>query len=66
MRDALTAAMDTLAADAVTRDPTRFSTLLAGKTRINPFYDSWRYARALLQGRRFDPAHGATLDVPKR
>ena len=66
LRDALTAAMDTLAADAVTRDPTRFSTLLAGKTRINPFYDSWRYARALLRGRRFDPAHGATLDVPKR
>ncbi len=66
LRDALTATMDALAADAVTRDPACFITLLAGGTRINPFYDSWRRARAFLHGRRFDPAHGANPDTPTR
>ncbi len=55
---ALGETMDALAADAVARDPARFNTLLAGRTRINPVYDGWRRARALVQGRRFDPAHG--------
>ncbi len=54
---ALSGAMDALAIDAAARDPARFTTLLAGRTRINPAYDGWRRARALVQGRRFDPAH---------
>lgn len=66
LREALTATMDALAADAVTRDPGRFTTLLAGKTRINPVYDGWRRAKALLRGQRFDPAHGAGMEVPKQ
>lgn len=66
LRDALTSTMDALAVDAVTRDAARFTTLLAGRTRINPVYDGWRRAKALLQGRRFDPAHGAGMDVPGR
>lgn len=66
LRDALSVAMDALAADARSRDPARFTTLLAGKTKINPVYDGWRRAKALLQGRRFDPAHGAGTDLPTR
>ena len=65
---ALTATMDALALDALARDPARFATLIAGKTQINPLYDSWRRGRALLRGRRFDPAHGgdarASRDAP--
>ncbi len=63
---ALSSAMDALAVDAAARDPARFTTLLAGKTRINPVYDSWRSARAMLQGRRFDPAHQATPETSMR
>ena len=66
LRDALTGTMEALAADAVSRDPARFTTLLAGKTRINPVYDTWRRTKALLRGRRFDPAHGAGMDLPRR
>lgn len=64
--DGLAAAMDALATDAAARDPVRFTTLLAGKTKINPFYDTWRRGRALLQGRRFDPAHRANPDGTTR
>ncbi len=59
LRDALSTTMDVLTVDAAARDPRRFTTLLAGKTRINPFYDGWRGAKALLHGRRFDPSHSA-------
>ena len=58
--------MDALAIDAAARDPARFTTLLAGRTRINPVYDSWRRARALVQGRRFDPAHRPRLETSTR
>ena len=63
LADALSATMDALAAEAASRDPTRFTTLLAGKTKINPFYDGWRYAKALVQGRRFDPAHRTDVEI---
>lgn len=62
LRETLTGTMDTLAVDAAARDPARFTTLLAGKTAINPVYDAWRRARAALKGRRFDPAHRAAPD----
>ncbi len=66
LSDALTATMDALAIDAAFRDPARFTTLLTGKAAINPVYDGWRRARALLQGQRFDPAHGAPAEAPGR
>ncbi len=66
LNTALAGAMDTLAADAAARDPARFTTLLAGKTKINPVYDSWRRARAFGRGRRFDPAHRASPGTPAR
>ena len=58
----LAGTMDALATDAAARDPARFTTLLAGKTKINPVYDAWRRGKALFQGRRFDPAHRASPD----
>ncbi len=61
--EALAGTMDALAADAASRDPARFTTLLAGKTNINLFYDGWRRAVALLRGRRFDPAHRPSTDT---
>ena len=66
LRDALSATMDALAADAATRDPRRFATLLAGRTRINPFYDAWRGAKALVRGQRFDPSHSAAPERKPR
>jgi 1-acyl-sn-glycerol-3-phosphate acyltransferase len=54
---ALTHAMDDLAAAALTRDPGRFTTLLAGAAGTSRVYDAWRRGRALLAGRPFDPAH---------
>ena len=42
--------MDALASDAATRDPARFVTLLAGRTSVNPVYDGWRRALALVRG----------------
>ncbi len=59
----LAATMDALAEDVVARDPVRFTTLLAGRTRIDPIYDAWRRGKALIRGRRFDPAHGARRDA---
>ena len=53
----LTGVMDRLAADALTRDPGRFDSLLEGRPGIGGVYDSWRRAKALLRGQRFDPAH---------
>ena len=49
---------DALAADARSRDPERFRTLLAGRVGVGGIYDIWRRARAATQGRRFRPAHG--------
>ena len=54
---ALAAAMDRLAADAIARDPARFTPLLEGRAGIGGVYDLWRRARAALRGERFDPAH---------
>jgi 1-acyl-sn-glycerol-3-phosphate acyltransferase len=54
----LTATMDRLAQDAIARDPARFRALIAGRPGIGGVYDGWRRAKALLQGRHFDPSHG--------
>lgn len=59
MREALTATMDRLATDAISREPERFHTLLQGREGMGGFYDWWRRAVAALRGRRFDPRHAA-------
>jgi len=60
LESALTATMDRLAGDAITRDPARFMAVVEGTPGIGGLYDGWRRLRALLQGRRFDPAHGSS------
>jgi 1-acyl-sn-glycerol-3-phosphate acyltransferase len=54
---ALTDTLDALAEDAATRDAGRFVTLLHGAGGTSAIYDTWRRARALRQGRGFDPRH---------
>ncbi|MBX9624782.1 MAG: lysophospholipid acyltransferase family protein [Gemmataceae bacterium] len=56
---ALTRTADDLAADAMTRDPARFTSLVGGRTGIGGVYDLWRRAKALARGERFDPSHAA-------
>lgn len=55
---ALTEALDGLSADAMTRDPDRFTTLLDGEVGVGGVYDTWRRLAAWARGRRFDASHG--------
>ncbi|MBV9654502.1 MAG: lysophospholipid acyltransferase family protein [Acetobacteraceae bacterium] len=57
---ALEATADALAADACTRDPSRFETLIAGRTGIGGVYDGWRRAKAWASGRKAALAHEET------
>ncbi|CAA2106148.1 hypothetical protein MBUL_03543 [Methylobacterium bullatum] len=58
----LTATLDRLSADVIAREPHRFTTLTSGGKGIGGIYDGWRRARAVLTGRRFDPAHSSERD----
>lgn len=60
IESALAATMDRLALDAMSRDGTRFSTLIDGRAGIGGAYDWWRRLKALATGRRFDPSHEGT------
>ncbi len=60
----LTFAMDALAADAQSRDSTRFTTLLQGRAGVGGVYDGWRRLDAWRRGRRFDASHGQTASRP--
>lgn len=53
----LTATLDALSADVVSRDATRFTVLASGAKGIGGVYDLWRRLRAVLAGRRFEPGH---------
>ena len=55
---ALTDAMDLLAADASSREASRFEPLVSGDVGIGGVYDLWRRAKALVRGERFQPQHG--------
>lgn len=57
MEQGLETTMDALAADAISRDPTRFHTLLDGRTGVGGVYDMWRRWAARRDGRRFQPGH---------
>jgi 1-acyl-sn-glycerol-3-phosphate acyltransferase len=57
LRDALTATMDRLAADAIARDPARFTLVAQGAEGMGGIYDLWRRLAAALHGRRFDARH---------
>jgi hypothetical protein len=57
----LTATMDGLAAEASTRDPAMFTTLLNGTAGAGLIYDTWRRAQAWWRGERFAARHEAGL-----
>jgi 1-acyl-sn-glycerol-3-phosphate acyltransferase len=57
LAEALTTTMDRLAADAISRDPERFETLLAGAEGMGGIYQLWRRLRATARGERYDPRH---------
>lgn len=56
---ALETTLDRLGADVIAREPARFAPLLSGARGIGGAYGGWERLRALLRGRRLDPAHGA-------
>jgi 1-acyl-sn-glycerol-3-phosphate acyltransferase len=69
IRDALTATMDRLAEDAITRDPARFAVMTRGRDGMGGIYDLWRRTTAWLRGRRFEPRHAAgtkSAEEPER
>jgi len=53
----LTEAQDALAEEAKRRDRGAFEVLLSGTTGVGAVYDSWRWLKARLRGRRFDRRH---------
>ncbi|GJE10683.1 MULTISPECIES: lysophospholipid acyltransferase family protein [Methylobacterium] len=55
----LTATLDRLSADVISREPERFRALVTGRKGVGGIYDLWRRLAARLSGRRFDPAHRA-------
>ncbi|HKM63277.1 MAG TPA: lysophospholipid acyltransferase family protein [Acidisphaera sp.] len=57
LETALEATMEALSADAVSRDPARFVSLLDGRTGVGGVYDGWRRAASWARLRRFDPSH---------
>jgi len=54
----LTTTLDGLSAAALTRDESRFSTLVSGAGGVDPVYDLWRRVKAAARGRSFSPEHG--------
>ncbi|TLU73154.1 lysophospholipid acyltransferase family protein [Lichenicoccus roseus] len=57
LQGALSAEMDALALDAMSRDSARFQRVLRGRNGVSLPYDLYRRLRALLAGRPFSPAH---------
>jgi hypothetical protein len=58
LEQALASCMDALAVAAMSRDPTRFVTLVRGDVGVGGMYDLWRRFAAWGARRRFDPSHG--------
>lgn len=54
---ALEQGLDALAAEAMRRDASAFTTLIQGTAGVGGVYDSWRRFRAWLGGRRFRAEH---------
>jgi len=55
--DALASTQDRLAADARSRDPSRFATLIDGRVGVGGVYDFGRRVKSWFTGRRFRPGH---------
>lgn len=63
---ALTAAQDELAAAAMTRDPARFATLIAGRAGQGGVYDWWRRLWGRLRGRPVLTDHDQIVALARR
>lgn len=58
---ALDETADLLAAGAMSRDPSRFTTLYAGNAGVSFTYDLWLRAKSLATGKPYQREHGAGL-----
>ena len=65
IEDALTRTLDGLNAEAVSRDPAKFTELVGGRAGVGGVYDLWRRLKALVRRRKFDPSHAAAAQ-PER
>ena len=61
IEEALSATLDVLNAETMSRDPGRFTAIISGRTGVGGVYDLWRRAKALVRGEKFDPAHGTAV-----
>jgi 1-acyl-sn-glycerol-3-phosphate acyltransferase len=61
IEDAMTRNQDALAAEALTRDPAKFTEILGGTAGVGGVYDRWRRLKAWLRGEKFDPSHDAAM-----
>ncbi len=59
IRAALTATMDRLAGDTISRDPSRFLTAIEGGRGQGGLYGAWQYVKALTRGQRPRLEHAA-------
>ena len=64
IESALTAALDALNADAISRDPSRFTTIVGGTAGVGGVYDVVRRGVALATGRKFEADHMPTAEGP--
>lgn len=61
IEDSLTMTLDGLNAEAMSRDPVKFTTLLDGRTGVGGMYDRWRRFKSWFRGQPFDPSHEAAM-----
>lgn len=54
---------DRLAADAMTREPSRFIVVQAGQEGMGGLYGRWRRLRATLRGETYDPRHDPSAEL---
>jgi 1-acyl-sn-glycerol-3-phosphate acyltransferase len=59
IEQSLTRALDGLSAEAMSRDPARFTDLVNGKTGVGGIYDLWRRLKTWVRGQKFDASHEA-------
>lgn len=57
IREGMTATMDRLALDAISRDPERFRIVVDGKQGMGGLYGAWQYLRAMIRGEDHTPQH---------
>jgi 1-acyl-sn-glycerol-3-phosphate acyltransferase len=61
IEDSLTTALDEMNQDAMSREESRFITLLDGRTGVGGMYDRFRRLRSWFRGERFEASHAAAM-----